>query len=217
MSILSYFNDILILSAAVIGIIRYKMLSRPFKVLTISMIASLIIVVLSSIFVIKYKTNVPILHLEAIAQFIFYAVIYYYLFTDQRIINAVTIFIIFFSVFSIINALFLQPFHKVFPTYINLPTLGLLAVFSLLLFKQMLLFPLKTPILKQGVFWFNTAILFYSTTMFLAIGLSNIYSRYRYFDLLLTYFWYGILHIFAVLIGVALLTDNKEINKTYAI
>ncbi|GAC1306145.1 MAG: hypothetical protein NVSMB24_16110 [Mucilaginibacter sp.] len=119
--------------------------------------------------------------------------------------------------FSVINALFFQPFHSVFPTYVNLPTLALLVIFSLLLFKQMLLSPLITPLLKQGVFWFNTAIIFYGTTMFLNIGLSNVYIRNPSTDYLIFYFWYVILYIFTILIGIALLTDNKETNHTNAL
>ncbi|MDF2432837.1 MAG: hypothetical protein JWP44_2468 [Mucilaginibacter sp.] len=125
--------------------------------------------------------------------------------------------IVILTPFAIINALFLQPFHKVFPTYVNLPTLGLLVVFSLLLFKQMLHYPLKTPILKQGVFWFNTAIMFYSTTMFLNIGLSNVYISNISLYILVFYLWYSIVYIFTILVGIALLTDKEEIDKANAV
>jgi hypothetical protein len=46
----------------------------------------------------------------------------------------------------------------------------LYALFSLLLFKEMLQYPLRINILKQSVFWYNTAILFYATTMFFMMG-----------------------------------------------
>jgi hypothetical protein len=72
-------------------------------------------------------------------------------------------------------------------------------------------------LLKQGVFWFNTAIIFYSTTMFLNIGLSNVYIRNASLDYLVFYLWYFIVYIFALLIGIALLTDSKETNKTHAL
>jgi hypothetical protein len=76
----------------------------------------------------------------------------------------------------------------------------------------MLLYPLKTPILKQGVFWYNTAIIFYSTTMFLNIGLSNAYRSNISLYIVVFYLWYAIVYIFAVLVGIALLTDNKQIS-----
>lgn len=213
MHTITYSYNIILLLAVIIGVVRYKMLSTAFKILTGSMVVTLILAVLSNVFIAIYKTNAPILHLEAITEFVFYALVYYYLLSNSKIKKVIIASIVVFTVFSIINALFLQPYHKIFPTYINLPTLGLLVVFSLLLFKQMLLYPLITPILKQGVFWFNTAIIFYSTTMFLNIGLSNIITTYPSFDYLMFYFWFGILYIFTILIGIALLTDYKEINK----
>jgi len=217
MLIISYIYEVLVLLVVAIGIIRFTMLNIPFKILVFSMLTTFIIAVLSHIFIVKYKNNAPVLHLEAITEFVFYALIYYYLFTNQLIKKIIVFTIIAASVFSVINALILQPFHTVFPTYVNLPTLGLLVVFSLLLFKQMLLYPLKTPITKQGVFWFNTAMIFYATTLFFNIGLSNLQIRNPSLDYLLYYFWYTILFIFTILIGIALLIDNKQIDKTHAL
>jgi hypothetical protein len=217
MAIIIHTSEILMLIVAIIGITRYSMLNNPFKILTLSATASLVIDILSDIFNAKYKSNAPVLHVEALTEFVFYALVYYYLFDSQRTKKAIIFSVIGVSVFSVINALFLQPFHTVFPTYVNLPTLALLVIFSLLLFKQMLLSPLTTPLLKQGVFWFNTAIIFYGTTMFLNIGLSNVYIRNPTTDYLIYYFWYAILYIFTILIGIALLTDNKKITGTNAL
>jgi hypothetical protein len=217
MAIITHTYEILVLIVVIIGITRYSMLNHPFKILALSTIANLAVDILSDIFNAKYKTNAPVLHVEAITDFVFYGLIYYYLFNNQRTKKVIIISIIVISVFSVINALFLQPFNKVFPTYVNLPTLALLVIFSLLLFKQMLLSPLTTPLLKQGVFWFNTAIIFYGTTIFLNIGLSNVYIRNPSTDYLIFYFWYVIFYIFTILIGIALLTDNKKITSTNAL
>jgi hypothetical protein len=217
MAIITHTSEILMLIVVIIGITRYSMLNNPFKILVLAMIANLIIDILSDIFIAKYKSNAPVLHVEALTEFIFYALVYHYLFTNKNTKRAVIISLIVISIFSVINALFLQPFHTVFPTYVNLSTLGLLVIFSLLLFKQMLLSPLTTPLLKQGIFWFNTAIIFYGTTMFLNIGLSNVYIRNPSTDYLIFYFWYIILYIFTILIGIALLTDHKKITSTNAL
>jgi len=171
---------------------------------------------LSIIVAALYGTNAPVLHIEALVQYIFYSSIYYCLFNNKAIRKAIVLSIILVSVFAIANALFFQPFLKVYPTYVNLPTLAALTILSLLLFRQMLLYPLKTPLLKQGVFWYNTAILFYSTTLFLTIGFSNIYRKDLFFAYIY-YLWYVILYIFALLTALALLTDSKENNKPYAI
>ncbi len=216
-SIITYGYEFLLLIVSSTGIVFYKRLTLPFKVLSISIICSFIIAILSNILVAKHQTNAPVLHVESVSEFVFYALTYYYLFTNQKIKNVVIIFIIAVILFSIFNALFLQPFNKIFPTNVSLLTLGILVAFSLLLFKEMLLYPLITPILKQGVFWYNTAIVFYSTTMFLNIGLSNIYSKNQSIDYLVFYVWYLILYIFTILIAIALITDSKETYKTDAL
>lgn len=198
-----------LLTVSLVGIIRYKVLSTPLKLLTWSTIAVFIKNVSAIIVYAKYKTNAPVLHIEALTEYIFYALIYYYLFTNRVVKKGVIKSIVAVTLFAIFNAVYLQPFNSVFPTYVNLPTLALLAILSLLLFRQMLFYPLKTPILKQGVFWYNTAIIFYSTTMFLAIGFSNLQLAYKFGSVLL-YFWYTILFTFTLLIGVALLIDDKK-------
>jgi hypothetical protein len=209
--------ELLVLATVIIGILRYNRLTTPFKILAFSMIANLAIDILSDIFNAKYKSNAPVIHVEAVTEFVFYALVYYYLSTSKRTKKVIVVSIIAISAFSVINAIFLQPLHTVFPTYVSLPTLALLVIFSLLLFKQMLLSPLTTPLLKQGIFWFNTGIIFYATTMFLNVGLSNVYIRNPSTDYLIFFFWYAILYIFTILIGIALLTDNKKITGTNAL
>lgn len=110
-----------------------------------------------------------------------------------------------------INAVYLQNFLKKFPTNIYFLTQPLLAIFSLLLFKEMLMYPLKINPVKQSAFWYNTAILFYATTMFFYNGLSNYFPEHNIYDHFLYYFWYFICYLFAILLAAAILTDNKKI------
>lgn len=120
--------------------------------------------------------------------------------------------IVIITLFVIINAIYLQHFRKVFPTNIYYPTQTLFAVFSLLLFKEMLMYPLKINIVRQSVFWFNTAMLFYATTMFFYFGLSNYFIEHNIHGHFFYYFWYFIGYMFAVLLAAALLADNKKIT-----
>ena len=213
----TYSYDVVLLIVSIIGIICYKKLTTPFKALVISSISTFFTTIASGILVAIIHTNAPVLHVEALTEYIFYAVIYYCFFTNKTIKIALVISIIVVTIFSIINALTWQPFLKAFPTNINLATLAILTLLSLLLFRQMLLTPLKTPLLSQGVFWYNTAILFYSTTLFLTVGLSNYQLAFhRPLDFLF-YLWYAILYIFAVLVALALLRASKEDNKNHAI
>ncbi len=207
--VITYAYDVLLLAVAVAGIARLRYLSTAFKILTCWCALSLVLVILEDIFIVKYRNNAPIFHVEALLGYVFYALTYYYLFTGKLVKKAIIISLIVIVPFALLNALIWQPFQHVFPTYVNLPTLGLLAVLSLLLFRQMLLSPSNVLLLRQGVFWYNTAMLFYSTTMFLTTGLSNVYTGDKPLIYLIFYVWYFIVYIFAALLGIALLTAKK--------
>jgi len=216
MSVIDFFYWFLLLIVLGIGAMRYKKLTLPFKVLTWSVLIVFLFNVIGKVYSNRYKSNAPILQLESIAEYVFYALIYYYLFKNKTIKKVILSSIVIIFFLFIINAFFLQPFLKVFPTNIYLPTQILFVIFSLLLFKQMLLYPSKVNIVKQGVFWFNTAMFFYATTMFLNLGLANYYVAHHINDYSLYYFWYFSLYLFHVFIGVSLFTDNKEMTTTYA-
>jgi len=175
-----------------------------------------LLAILSKIWSARYRNNIPILHLECITEFVFYSVVYYYLFKNEVIRKVIVVSIIVFSVSFVINAISFQPFFKLFPTNMDLPKQVLFAIFSLLLFKEMLLYPLKINIINQSVFWFNTAMLFFATTMFFNLGLTNYLGRNIQYDDIIIYFWYLILYLFHILICIALLTENKKITPSNA-
>lgn len=214
MDILSIIESLILLIVSGIAMMRYRRLTFPFKILAWSVITVFILGILANIFTIKYKTNAPILQIECIAEYVFYSLTYYYLFKNTLIKKAIIISVIIISVSFFINAVFLQPFNKVFPTNIYIPAQILLAVFSLLLFKEMLMYPVRINITKQSVFWYNTGILFYSTTMFFNLGLSNYLAVHNLNDNFIFNFWYFITDAFHILICIAILTDNKKINAT---
>lgn len=215
MTIIVVFYWLILAAASTIGIVRYKKLTIAFKVLAWSVPAVLLFNIVSKIFAVIYHSNVPVLHFEIITEFTFYALTYYYMFKEKRLRAIVRIVIIIIFVFSVLNAIWLQPLLKTFPTNVYLLTQGALTILSLMMFRQMLNYPLKVNIVKQGAFWYNTAILFYATTMFFNLGLSNYYSKHGG-DIYIYFFWYGVLCIFHIIIGIALSTDNKEVISTYA-
>ena len=217
MTIISISYIFLLLIVGIIGMIRYKSLSLPFKILTWSSFMAFLLAVASRVVSARYKNNFPILHLECITEFVFYSLVYYYLFKNKVIREAIIIIIIVFSISFVINAIFFQPFFKLFPTNIDLPKQVLFAIFSLLLFKEMLLYPLKINIINQSVFWFNTAMLFFATTMFFNLGLTNYLGRYIQYDDIIIYFWYLIIYLFHILICIALITENKKTTLSGAV
>ena len=215
MTIEEIVNYLLLLVVLSIGMVRYQKLTVPFKLLAFSVAATFLLDSLAKIFGLLYKTNAPILHLECLVLFLCYASIYYHLFQNRAVKKIIFIAAIVVTVFAILNALFLQPFHKVFPSYLYLLTNTLMVIFSLLLFKQMLLYPLKIKITSQSVFWYNTSMLFFSTTMFLNLGFINYYAKLKLGDDIIYYFWYGNYYILSILIGIALLIDKQDKSETY--
>ncbi len=198
-----------------VAIMRYKKLTSPFRALSVSVIITFFMSILSNFFSRTFKTNAPVLHVAAICEYIFFATAYYYLFKSKIIKKLILISLIVLVVFFFINGIFIQPINKEFPTYIYLPTELLFALFSLLMFKQMLSYPLKLNIVKQSVFWYNTAMLFYATALFLNLGLTNYFAKHHFQDdriyYFLFHFWYGILDIFYILIGISIFADKKNI------
>jgi hypothetical protein len=198
-----------------IGVVCYTKLSTPFKLLAFTEPVTISLDLLSKISSNLYRTNALILHLECLVLYVFYSSIYYYLFhgkTMKRIVFISTIVIVFFAFF---NGIFLQPANKSFPSYLYMVTNTMLVTFSLLLFKQMLLYPVKIKITSQGIFWYNTSMLFFSTTMFLNLGLINYYAQLK-FDPGIYYFWYGSYYILNILIGIALFSNYREKKSMYA-
>ena len=173
---------VLLLIVAIIGFIRYPRLTFPFKLLTWSVVAVFLLNVISYALVRLFRDNRGLLQVETPIEYVFYSLIYYYLFKSKAVKNFILISIALIVVFSIFNALFLQPFRKTFPTNVYFPVQILMVIYSLMLFKQMLLYPIKINITRQSVFWYNTATLFYATTMFLNLGISNYVAEHGFFD-----------------------------------
>jgi hypothetical protein len=80
----------------------------------------------------------------------------------------------------------------------------------------MLQYSLEVAIVKQGTFWFNTAILYYSATMFLHLALLNYYAEHKWGYDIIFYIYSGNYILFYTLIAAALFIDKKEYaSKTW--
>lgn len=210
MSPLTVIYFVILLTVFVIGMVRYKKLTIPIKILTYSVMTILLLEILAEIFGKIFKNNAIIFHIESVVGYIFYALTYFYLFKSKPVKNSILISIILIIIFSLFNILLIQqPSKKLFPTNIYMITNVLYVVYSLLLFKQMLQYPLNLNIVKQSGFWFNTAIIFFSTTMFINLGLINYYAQHKWGYDIIYYFWAGSFYLFNVFICISLITDNK--------
>jgi hypothetical protein len=216
MSINETIYFIIILGVSTIGMVRYKLLTIPFKILAFSVLFTLFWEVLAEFSAVLYKTNALISHFQGVSGYIFHAIIFYYLFRDTTLKKIVLFSIFFVVIFAVINGVFIQKAFNDFPTYVYLITNGLSVIFCLFFFKQMLQYALNVNIVRQSVFWYNTGILLFSATMFLNMGLTNYYAKHQWGRDIIFYLWFCNDCLLNVLIGVALLTDNKENNIHHA-
>ena len=196
-----------------IGVVRFRKLTMPFKLLAVYLLYAFFLDLLNIYITEKYKTNAFLIQIQTITNYILYSLIYYYLFKNESIKKLILILIIAVTVFFCINALWLEPFLSAFPSNVNIATQIIYVILSLLLFKQMLLYPNQINIIRQSIFWYNSAILFFATTMFLNLGLMNYYSVHHYKYSIIIYFWYTINIISNFLLGIAVLTDRKNISS----
>jgi hypothetical protein len=204
---------ILILAGVLmVGLVRYRKLTVPFKLLTICIIFTFVLEVIGEFFAFNNKNNSFLSHIESLTNYFFYSFTFFYLFENKQIRKMILISIGIVCVFFIINALFIQSFKKIFPTNVLLISNIFYIIFSLLLFKQMLRNPSNMSIIRQSIFWFNTGILIFSTTMFLNLGLIGYYAEHHWGKGSLYYFWAGSVYTFGILIGFSLLIDNKKAN-----
>ena len=184
----------------------------PFKLLAIWLTIDLLLFYpLNKLCISVYHNNILWYHVQSVFEYCAYAIIYYHLFINRRIKQIVLYSIPILVIFSIINGCFFQHFTKAFPSYVVVSEEILCAIFGVLLFKQMLQYPVQINITKQSVFWFNTSILFFSTAMFLIFSLMNYYATYKSKDIfMIKYFWYSVDIIFNVLLFIAILNDDKR-------
>jgi hypothetical protein len=191
--------------------VRYQKLTIPFRILVLSLVLTIALEIFARFLTVKFKNNAVAYHLMSANGYIFFPLIYCYLFKNKRLKRFILISIPVVITFFLVNLFLLQqPSHKVFPTNIYLVTNSLYVIFSLLLFKQMLQHSLEIPIVKQSPFWFNTAMLYYSTTMFLHMAFLNYYVQHGWgYDII--FYLYGVNYIlFYSLTAVALFVDKKE-------
>ena len=192
------------------GIVRFRKLTLPFKLLAIWLIIDLSFYPLNKLCISKYKNNALLEHIQDMLEYCAYAIVYYHLFINRRIKQVVLYSIPLVLILAIINGCFFEPFTKTFPTYIAMPEQIIYVIFAVILYKQMLQYPVQMNIAKQSVFWFNTGVLFFSTTMFLTLGLLNNIAKYPKEEvMLILYFWYSIDIIFSILLLIAILNDNN--------
>ncbi len=201
---------ILLLFIAIFGIARFKKLAIPFKLVTGIVGVTFILESLSHVFAYLYQDSRPVAHITSIAELNFYFSIFYFLFRQKTIKKVVVGLIIFFNIFSVINSFYLQPYYNNFPSNVLLPVQICYALLSLLMFNQMLSNTIMTKITSQSIFWYASAMLFISTSLFLYLGLGNYFAKHHIYAANLNFFGTIINIIFYPMLGYAIYLNSKE-------
>jgi len=201
----------ILLIITIVGFTRYKSLNKGFRVLTILILCTLISESIKKVYGKVYHNNMPVAHIWGVAEFALYSATFYYLLNNSKIRKAIVVAVALMTALEIWNVLFFENLLQ-FPSLILNISQIVYVLYSLLLFRQMLLVPAEQSLFKQSLFWFNLNMLFYGTTMFLNFALTSYFIQNKLDMTALYYFSIVVNFIFYILIGISILIDNKKAN-----
>lgn len=201
----------ILLLVTIAGFMRYKKLSKGFKTLAVLILCTLISESIKKVYGKIYHNNMPVAHIWAVIEYAFFSLTYFYLLTNRWVKKAIIASIVAMFILEVVNVLFFEKLTQ-FPSLILEASHIVYVVYSLLLFRQMLLVPAEQSLFKQSLFWFNINVLFYATTMFLDFALLSYFIQNKLDALPLAYFALVVNFIFYIVIGISILMDNKKEN-----
>lgn len=165
--------------AAFNGLVGFKKLSGPFKTLTLIVFYICISETAVRVLIQLGKNSLPLYHILCIVQYIAFAFIFSSLLNSGRAKKYIKISIIPFTAVCILNMILNDAFFTDIPLRIIMLSYIIFAVFSLMLFMQMLNEPKETNIYKHSTFWFNCAVLVFSVISPLCFGVNFYFSNHN--------------------------------------
>lgn len=204
-----YLYLLLLFFVSFIGISRYSKLSPAFKTLTILIIATFIIETVKKIVGKIFHNSMPVAHLSAMVEYSLFASVYYYLLSNRYLKKLIMASIFFMLLLEIVNIIFFESLLQ-FPAILLNVSQFIYVLYSLLLFRQMLIQPAEESLFKQSIFWFNLDMLLYSTAMFLDFALTSYFIKNKLDATALIYFSIIVNMLFYAVIGISILIDNKK-------
>ncbi|MBK0379951.1 hypothetical protein [Mucilaginibacter segetis] len=215
MSIRFFIYLLLLLAVFTYGMLNFKRLSIPFKILTFFLGLTFLSETISRIAILLYRNSAPVDHIFAVTEYIMVAMIYYRLSTDKTFKRFLLFSIPVFIILAIFSMLLYQGILE-FPSVLLSIQEVAFVIFSLLYFKEMLLNPISISLKKQSAFWFNTAFFLFSSVIFLCFGLMNSFIKSKLGTTFLDTFVYTLNIIFYCTIGLSLIIESKKtINVSY--
>src|SRR3569833_362300 len=158
----------------------YGWLDRVSRIIGIFFVVSAISDVMQWVFPAYGMKNTPVVHVFVIIYIIFFGIIYHEAFVIKKI-KTLTIIL---SALALVIALYFTKNMLLFPSEANTASGIVFIVLSLIYFYQLLNRQEFVHIEKQGLFWFNAGVLFYSSTNIFLFMLFNMIPQ----DDLPTYF-----------------------------
>jgi hypothetical protein len=197
----------------IIGVMKFRRRTLPFRLLTILIGITIISESLTRILIYYTTNSSPVYHVYGVVQYLLISTIYYGLSKQAfaKRVNAVSAAI--FIAFAIFNSIIYQPVHE-FPSNMLQLSSILLTFQSLSMFRDMLLAPLELNIFIQPVFWVNTMFLFFNVTTFLFFSFLNYFRRHHLDMALLTGVIYFANMIYYGGLGTLLYFESKDNTPT---
>lgn len=205
---------LLVFIAAACGMVRFKKLTIPFKLLTGLLIYTLISEISSRIFAVNYRNSSPVYHLYIPVQFTFFVLIYSRLTGNEKYRELYVWSILAFWMLGFINLFFFQDILR-FPSNTILIACSFLIGVSLFQFKKMLTVVEERSIFRQSVFWLNAGVLLFFTSTFLYWGTYNYLLKHHIKTSPLSTIIYYINILFYIFLGLGLLFDKRAVTVSY--
>lgn len=160
--------------AVIISLIYFRRLEKAFRLISLILIATFTSDLVASYvyFYFRQPKNI-VYHFFTPIEYLIYASVFMIFFGDKKWNRILIVSVIFFIVLEVLNTLFFQPLKK-FPSNIFIIEDLLLVFLSLILFSKMMRIKLSDNLLKEGIFWFNSSVLFYCSLDILVSGLLNL-------------------------------------------
>lgn len=200
---------VLLLIVLAIGVVRYRKLTTPFKILTLLIGLTLMCESVKKIVAILFKNSMPIEHLSGIIECILFSLCYFYLLKRKPLKRFISILAVCLLTLYLFDVIIFEPLDQFPSIFLNISQLVYL-IYALVLFREMLLFPSEKKLAEQSSFWFNINILFFSTSIFLTFALTSYFLAHKLDVYPLYTMSYVFNIIFYAFIGVAILIDTDQ-------
>ena len=199
---------IIVLAGTCIGLIRYRRLKRPFRLLTLLLAFTFVSELTSRLMIRQWHNSSPIYHLFIPVQFAFFVTIYADLsrWKTQTLRNDL---ILGMGLLACVNLLFLQPLFQ-FPSNTIVTSCLLMIVISLNHFSRTMERVDESSLLQRSDFWLNVSVLLFFALTILYWGSYNLLIENRMSTKPLTTMAYYVNLGFYLFICLSMLLERKN-------